>query len=127
MGTPGHVLAECLRSFMVVLSVVLGVGVCVSRVYVFYESYWEFRLKQIDETWLGQQCKDPEFYSNMRQHTDLCTQVSIGNCFRGKKGAHGPLHAGDLDSGQNSGKKNTDCVFSSRSTRGPCSPPSYTP
>lgn len=45
------------------------------RVYIFYEAYSLFSMQRTDESWLRAKCKDAEFYSNMRQHTDLCAQV----------------------------------------------------
>lgn len=50
---------------------------CYLRVYVFFEAYSQFTLQRVEEEWLRQSCQDPDFYSNMRQHTDLCALVSI--------------------------------------------------
>lgn len=47
-----------------------------SRIYLLHEAYIQESSKRSDESWLLQQCSDPEFYSNMRQHTDLCTEVA---------------------------------------------------
>ncbi len=46
-----------------------------TRVYIFYEAYSLFSMQRTDESWLRSKCRDAEFYSNMRQHTDLCAQV----------------------------------------------------
>lgn len=48
-----------------------------TRVYLFYEAYQNESKKKEDERWLRIQCKEPEFYSNLKQHTDLCNQVEI--------------------------------------------------
>jgi hypothetical protein len=44
----------------------------VSRSYIFHEAYTAHVAKVEDERWLLEQCSTPEFYSNIRQHTDLC-------------------------------------------------------
>jgi hypothetical protein len=75
MSTPGHVLAAYLRSLFLVFSALSLTGLVVSRVYIFYESYSSFSLKLKEEEWLRGRCQDADFYSNMRQHTDLCAQV----------------------------------------------------
>lgn len=75
MGTPAHIFVAYVRSLLMVVSCTMGIGIAVSRAYIFYEAYCAFTLQRADEAWLGRQCKDPEFYSNMRQHTDLCAQV----------------------------------------------------
>lgn len=48
----------------------------ITRIYIFHESYVAENGKRADEKWLLEKCTEPEFYSNMRQHTDLCTEVS---------------------------------------------------
>lgn len=50
---------------------------CASRMYVFYETYSELRAMVSGEKYLLQRCNDPEFFSNIRQHTDLCTTVFV--------------------------------------------------
>ena len=49
----------------------------VSRLFVFYEAYSAFLRILKDEEWLRMQCALPEFYSNLRQHTDLCNNVRL--------------------------------------------------
>lgn len=46
-----------------------------SRALIFHESYLHEYGKLEDERYLLERCKDAEFYSNIRQHTDICTQV----------------------------------------------------
>ena len=69
------VAASMLKIMVLCLGVFWIVSFSVGRIFVFYETYTEtMRLLQ-DETWLRLQCSDPSFYSNIRQHADLCTGV----------------------------------------------------
>jgi hypothetical protein len=47
----------------------------ISRVYILHEAYNAEVSKRQNETWLVKQCADAEFFSNFRQHSDLCMQV----------------------------------------------------
>lgn len=47
-----------------------------SRVYILHEAYIEETNRRSDEAWLLNQCNDAKFYSNIRQHTDICTEVA---------------------------------------------------
>jgi len=49
--------------------------VIVERAVVFHEAYTSWQSKVQEEAWLLLQCGDPQFYSNLRQHTDLCETV----------------------------------------------------
>ncbi len=67
-----------IKLMVVCLGVFWVVSFSVGRIFIFYESYTSFLsflsvLK--DEEWLRLQCASPEFYSNMRQHTELCNTV----------------------------------------------------
>jgi hypothetical protein len=53
------------------------VSFSVGRIFIFYEAYTAFLSILRDEEWLRLQCASPEFYSNMRQHTELCNQVML--------------------------------------------------
>jgi hypothetical protein len=75
MGTPAHAFIAYTRALLVMVTCSITGGIIVSRVYIFYEAYAQFTLKRTDEAWLRSQCKEAEFYSNMRQHTDICAQV----------------------------------------------------
>jgi hypothetical protein len=46
------------------------------RAYAFHEAYVAEVGKRSDEQWLLDRCQDPEFYANLRQHSNLCTEVS---------------------------------------------------
>lgn len=55
-----------------------------TRIYLFYEAYQSESKKKEDERWLRIKCLEPEFFSNMKQHSDLCNQVEINarrSCF----------------------------------------------
>ena len=68
----------CMLKLMVVsVGVFWAVSFGVSRVFVFYEAYSSFLSVLKDEEWLREQCALPEFYSNLRQHTDLCSSVRL--------------------------------------------------
>lgn len=75
MSTPYHAMVAYLRALVVVSVWVTLIGVGVSRCYILYESYSQFTLQRSEEAWLRERCREPDFYTNMRQHTDLCAQV----------------------------------------------------
>ena len=45
------------------------------RIPIFQLAYAEHLQRLEDDTWLQSQCKDPQFFSRMRQHTDVCEHV----------------------------------------------------
>ena len=48
----------------------------VSRVFIFHEA-WNHELdKREKEKYLLAKCEDPEFFHNIRFHTDICTEVA---------------------------------------------------
>jgi hypothetical protein len=55
--------------------IMYGITLFTSRMYVFYDIYTELCAMVKGEQYLLQRCNDPEFFSNIRQHTDLCTTV----------------------------------------------------
>ena len=75
MSTPAHALVAYGKALFMLMSIFTFSGVLVSRVYIFYQAYSLFSISRVEETWLRAQCKEPAFYSNMRQHTDLCAHV----------------------------------------------------
>jgi hypothetical protein len=75
MSTPAMVLSSLMKLMVISVGVFWVVSFCVSRFFVFYESYIEFQNVLKDEAWLLAQCTSPEFYSNLRQHTELCDNV----------------------------------------------------
>lgn len=50
-------------------------AVLVTRLSAFHDAYMAHVNKIQDETWLREKCREPEFFSNLRQHTELCTEV----------------------------------------------------
>jgi len=47
----------------------------VTRMYALHEAYTQESVKRSDEKWLLEKCREPEFHSNLRQHSTLCTEV----------------------------------------------------
>ena len=60
----------CLTTFWIV-------SFSVGRFFVFYEAYTSALRLIRDEAWIRSQCSDPQFYSNLKQHSDLCQSVQI--------------------------------------------------
>ena len=77
MSTPAMVAASMIKLMVVCLGVFWVVSFSVGRLFIFYESYTAFLSILKDEEWLRFQCASPEFYSNMRQHTELCNTVML--------------------------------------------------
>jgi hypothetical protein len=75
MSTPAMVAASMIKLMVVCIGVFWIVSFSVGRIFIFYESYTSFLSVLRDEEWLRVQCASPEFYSNMRQHTELCNTV----------------------------------------------------
>jgi hypothetical protein len=71
------VAASMIKLMVVCLGVFWVVSFSVGRIFIFYESYTSFLSVLKDEKWLLVQCASPEFYSNMRQHTELCNMVML--------------------------------------------------
>jgi hypothetical protein len=69
------VMASMLKLMVVCLGVFWIVSFTVGRLFIFVETYTSTLRILKDEEWLRIQCAQPEFYSNMRQHTDLCNDV----------------------------------------------------
>lgn len=46
-----------------------------SRLFMLYNEYQSEIAMRADDQWLRAKCKDPEFFHNMKQHTDLCIKV----------------------------------------------------
>ena len=76
MSTPAMAFGVGLRNVVVSFWLVWTVTFCISRVFLLHEAYIAESSKRIDERWLLEKCREPEFYSNIRQHTDLCTEVA---------------------------------------------------
>ena len=63
------------RAAIISLSCFWAASFLIVRFVVFVEAFREVQQVQHDEKWLLENCRDPEFYSKMRQHTDLCMMV----------------------------------------------------
>jgi hypothetical protein len=46
-----------------------------SRAFMLYSEYQAEVARLNDDAWLRVKCKDPEFFHNIKQHTDLCLKV----------------------------------------------------
>lgn len=77
MATPAMVVSCLLKLMVISVGVFWVVSFGVSRLFVFYEAYSAFLRVLKDEEWLRIQCALPEFYANLRQHTDLCNAVRL--------------------------------------------------
>ena len=66
----------CLRNAIATIWLAWLVSFVVTRIYALHEAYVAEVGKRNDERWLLKQCSDPEFYANLRQHSDLCTEVA---------------------------------------------------
>ena len=75
MSTPAMVFASLLKLMITSVGIFWLVSFVVSRLFVFSEAYVSFLGILKDERWLLKQCESPEFYTNLRSHTDLCNQV----------------------------------------------------
>lgn len=75
MSTPAMAFGAGLRNILVSLWLVWSLTFAISRIFLLHDAYISESNKRIDERWLREKCKEPEFYSNLRQHTDLCTEV----------------------------------------------------
>ena len=53
-----------------------AVGFLLTRFHILHVSYTKLAQQRDDEEWLLKQCKHDEFYHNMKQHSQLCDQVS---------------------------------------------------
>ena len=61
------------------ISTIMSIGMCLvwllGKVPVFQRAYSEHLQRLEDDTWLQAQCSDPQFFTRMRQHTDVCEHV----------------------------------------------------
>jgi hypothetical protein len=55
----------------------LAAGLCVTNLHKFHVALTVRHQAEQDNHWLAQQCKSPEFYSNMRQPSNLCDDVAL--------------------------------------------------
>lgn len=79
MSTPAMALNSAIRNIVLCMWWMWVTTFVVSRIYLLHEAYIEEANKRSDERWLLKQCSNPEFYSNIRQHTDICTEVATNS------------------------------------------------
>ena len=70
-------LASVFKLMIICLTTFWIVSFSVGRFFVFYEAYTSALRLVRDEAWIRAQCSDPQFYSNLKQHSDLCQSVQI--------------------------------------------------
>ena len=75
MATPAMVAASMTKLMVVALTVFWIISFSIGRIFIFYEAYTSVIRVHKEEKWLRLQCGDPNFYTNMRQHTDVCANV----------------------------------------------------
>jgi hypothetical protein len=75
MTTPCMAFSICMRNAVLSFWTLWVFTFVVTRLYALHEAYVFEVGKRNDERWLLSQCADPEFYANLKQHSDLCTQV----------------------------------------------------
>ncbi len=63
--------ATCLLAFIVTLSFLA------TRTHMFHASLTRRQQAAINNAWLLEQCKGPEFYSNMKHHSSLCDDLVL--------------------------------------------------
>lgn len=77
MSTPAMIFASMLKLMIICLTTFWIVSFSMGRFFVFYEAYTSALRTVRDEAWIRTQCDDPQFYSNLKQHSDLCQSVQI--------------------------------------------------
>jgi hypothetical protein len=77
MSTPAMMIASMLKLMIICLTTFWIVSFAVGRFFVFYEAYTSARRLVRDEEWIRMQCADAQFYSNLKQHSDICQSVQI--------------------------------------------------
>jgi hypothetical protein len=77
MSTPAMMLASMLKLMIICFTTFWIVSFSMGRFFVFYEAYTSALRIIRDEAWIRTQCTDPQFYSNLKQHSDLCQSVQI--------------------------------------------------
>lgn len=76
MSTPYMAFVGWAKGVITAFWVIWITTMVVSRLYIFHEAYILETQKLLDERYLLEKCQDSEFYSNIRQHTSICTEVA---------------------------------------------------
>jgi hypothetical protein len=75
MGTLAH-LALTMARHITTLSMVFFTSLIVCNfIYVLHTEHTTARQRLLDDKWLLGKCGEPDFYMNLKQHTDLCEGV----------------------------------------------------
>jgi hypothetical protein len=77
MSTPVMAFTQYVKWMLLGFWVIWATTLFVSRIFIFHQAYTTHIAKVGDEKWLADQCTKPEFYSNIRQHTDLCEVSTV--------------------------------------------------
>jgi hypothetical protein len=75
MGTPATAMAIYLRGAFLVLGSLWFLALAISRGYTFYGALNAELTRKNNNRWLLERCNEPDFYFNIRGHTDLCAEV----------------------------------------------------
>lgn len=75
MSTPAMAVTSCLRTILFSFLAMWMFTLTVSRAWTFNNALQSELTKRKNEKWLVDKCGDPEFYFNMKEHTDLCATV----------------------------------------------------
>lgn len=67
--------ASCMRTVIFCFVSLWVFTLTVSRIWTFHHALQLEMVKRKNERWLLEQCDNPEFYFNMKEHTDLCATV----------------------------------------------------
>ena len=71
------VLCNIIFIALLLLACVSILGFGITHTHVFYVAYTTRMQREQNAVWLVQQCKSPEFYSNMKHHASLCDDVTL--------------------------------------------------
>lgn len=75
MSTLYMAVTPLLRNSLAICWLLWITAFCVTRIFALHEAYVSEVGRREDERWLLDKCADPEFYANLRQHSNLCTEV----------------------------------------------------
>ena len=75
MSTPAMAFASCARTVLYCVLSIWIFTLTVSRLWALHHSLQFELTRRKNEQWLVKQCDDPEFYFNLKEHTDLCATV----------------------------------------------------
>lgn len=80
MSTPYMAFSALLKQALWVFWALWLAAFVVTRTYALHMAYQAEVGRRNDERWLLRQCEDSDFYANLRQHSNLCTEVGDAPC-----------------------------------------------